>query len=158
MCKLNAFGGAALAIAMAALSYSPSALAQGFDHEAMLTGYWGWVEQEDDPADFSGTCDNHPMRVWFTEAGGRFHSQWALDVELGHIATSPVYASVLNPDGRGMIHLAYDGEERIDDQGNRVSWYLVMLDNDAFVWVRNDWVNAGGNTRAMVRCKEWMVS
>lgn len=158
MSAFNALKRAAIVIAMAALACLPAAWAQKFDHVSALTGYWGWVSGDEDPADFSGTCDNHPMRVWFTENGGRYHSQWELDIEAGYVSTSPVYQSTLGSSGLGVLYIAYDQEERMDAAGNAVSWYLVMVDDSRFVWVRNDWVGTGDSTRPMVRCAGRMVS
>lgn len=158
MRMLNVFKGAAGVISLAALSCASSAAAQGFDHATALTGYWGWVSFEDDPADFTGTCDNLPLRVWFTEGGTRYNSQWVSDVENGYFATSPVYESVLTPSGRGVIFVAYDDEQRTYDDGTTVAWYLVMLDENTFVWMREDWVRDGETSRAMVRCQEQSIS
>ena len=144
---------AAGAIALAAF-FVPAAEARQPNHVSQLEGEWGWLPFDDDPPDMTGLCSNEPMRIWFSENGRRYHSQWETDIEYGYISTSPVYSATTTEDGVLVMFLQYDDETRLDPDGNPVAWYLVLSEPESFVWVREDWVEQGNTTRPMVRCED----
>ena len=50
--------------------------------------------------------------------------------------------------------IAYDGEERLMDNGEPHIWHWVFADRDNFFWVRDDWRAKGGRTNMLVRCND----
>lgn len=117
----------------------------------MLPGLWGWVPQDGDPEEMSGTCAHLPMRIWFSEGGTRYNSQWSGDET---VFTSPIYTWLpADGDSAGFL-IQYDDEDRTDADGNPVAWFLFMTAPDRFVWIRRDWVESGGSTRPMERCED----
>lgn len=148
--------GAAGAIALAALFVSAPVAAQGqVDALRDAVGNWDWsmTEEEAEAARAAGEpdqpCLRTTMRIWMSEDGRRFNSLWSGEGE--ELYTGPVL--LVLPDREGFL-LQYDDEDRRDDNGNLVSWILLMTSPDRFVWVRRDWVSQGNTTRAMVRCED----
>lgn len=145
--------GAAGAIALAALFVSGAGFAQTPNVLHQVEGYWGWAVTEDDAAaDDAGpdhTCNGGPLHIWMSEAGRRYNSRWTGEDD--EIATGRVL--MLMPDHHA-LQIQYDGEERLDPDGNPVSWVLLMTSPDSFIWVRRDWIGTGNSTRPMVRCED----
>ena len=57
--------------------------------------------------------------------------------------------------------IKYENEDRLMDNGKHHVWTMVFLDEDHFVWVRQDWMKngvIGGQTVRRVRCEGLEVS
>lgn len=145
----------ALALAVFACGIS---VAQTLDPQTLLPGWWGWVPMADDPEDVAGACENQPMRIWFSEDGERYNSVWVDEDGSEHVSTSRILRRLPSTETTAGFLIQYDGEERLDDQGNPVAWYLFMTGPTRFVWVREDWVPNGGTTRPLERCDGSIVS
>jgi hypothetical protein len=50
------------------------------------------------------------------------------------------------------LHVALDGEDRLDDSGKPVTWHLVVFDRNTLKWHRSDWAE-GEFTPKLVRCE-----
>lgn len=148
--------GAAGAIALAALfvSVTQARAQDALDAVRDAEGHWDWATTPDEAAEARPAgrpdqpCLGVTMQIWMSEDGRRFNSQWSGEGD--EIATGPVLLVLPERDG---FMIRYDGEDRLDPEGNPVSWILLMTSRDSFVWVRRDWVGTGGSTRPMVRCE-----
>ncbi len=92
---------------------------------------------EEDRGDFR--CDQSPLEILITqdETGGfRYQSSKRGD---NHADRSPVL-SVPSRSGRPLFMVQYEGETRLGDDGEPVSWALEMPDRDHFYWIRSDWL------------------
>jgi hypothetical protein len=147
----KAAGAMALAAFLCPVGITGNAVAQDdtvLDPQALLPGYWGWESSLPERADY--TCDTNPMRIWFTEEGTRYNSQTAGTVEL---FTSEIIFHLPSTAYSAGFLIQYDGEERVDAEGNLVSWFLIMDGPDQFYWVERNWVSTGGRTDYLVRCQ-----
>lgn len=150
---LNVFKGAAGVISLAAFCVS-AAQAEPLDPYEMLPGYWGWIRSETETETF-GTCADSPLQIWFSEDRRYYYSQ---HMGSDQQVTAPILFNLPSSEEAAGFLLQYEGEERLDDDGNPVSWYLLMTAPDRFVWVRNDWVAHGGSTAPLEKCEGIEVS
>ncbi|WP_323762412.1 hypothetical protein [Maricaulis sp.] len=145
---------AAVALAAAAF-FVPAAAAQDqvLDPVTILPGLWGWDTEVREGADY-GTCENAPLRIWFSDRGERYNAQ---NVGSEAVFTAPVLAHLPATAELAGILIRYDDEDRLDDAGNVVAWWLVMTGENSFIWIRNDWVGTGGSTAPLVRCDDSLI-
>lgn len=128
-----------------------AALAANPDVLARVQGRW-----ELDPAgsDERGTytCEAEPLTIITDAARARFASS------RGEAATA---ADILEVRDDAFL-IRYDGEDRLDEAGRPVEWFLLLLDGDTrFAWVRRDWIDPStgdiqGATALRRRCPEPM--
>jgi hypothetical protein len=137
-----------IAAAIAAAALGAAAQDGRFDALDRVAGAW-----ELDPAETAAEsigdyrCDADPLRIEISEDGRRYTSTQA---ETG-VWTGPVLADLPNfPTGPAFL-IEYDGEERLDPSGSPVQWLLVMQGEDAFYWIRRDWLARGGFPRTPLR-------
>lgn len=139
---------AAGAVALAAFLSPAASAGDPFDAILVIEGSWGWAPDEIEDAEF-GTCEKQPMQIWLTENNTRYHSR--IQHSDREYAARFLLQRVTIGDDPGML-IQYEGEARIDDNGDPVAWYLVMPDQDRFYWVRRDWVGQNRRTAHLERC------
>ena len=152
-----------LALVFAPSAWTPTALAQDLlttdEIVKALPGIWAMQVAIPPATKRTLQCEHHAIRISFEKA-----ADGALIYQSQHAGIDPL------PDGedgisrskvdtvaiRGKsvaIVLQYDGEERLDDKGKPVRWWLIMPDRDTFYWHREDWA-AGAVTAASHRCPD----
>ena len=145
---------AAAALAAAAFFVPVSSAQDGvLDPAALLPGYWGWDPEAVEAGAF-GTCENSPMRIWFSDDGERYNSQWEGDES---VATAPIIMRLPSSGASAGFLIRYDDEERLDPDGHPVEWLLLMTGSTQFVWIRRDWITTGGSTAPMLRCDDALI-
>ena len=147
MPSIKVFYALLLSCLIAAGAQAQSAQPSGEALFAIAEGRWGVAS--DSPGREAVNCDDAPLHIEIDAERGRYTATFANG--------QPVAADIL-ANGEGWFHIAYDGEERLDDFGRPQSWYWVMIDENTFTWVRNDWVDTGGATAARVRCEGALAS
>jgi hypothetical protein len=156
-----------------ALAVAPCAAAQARDispetaaiAEERLSGVWAMMRR-DPPESTEGPlfldCRQHAMEIRFDrDADGRLvYESKAIGTGAAErtpeqrISRGPVRNLIANPRGPGVILVVqYDGEPRLDDEGNPVTWELILIDANTFHWQRADWPN-DAFTPASHRCPE----
>ena len=115
-----------------------------------IEGYWE-IDPEHAPEDNIQRCDQSPLKIDISEDGATYRAEM-VGIEDSAVE-SPILARLKLPDGALLIHIQYEGEERLDDQGQPVSWWLVSLNRNEFYWVRHDWMRDGGATVPRRRCE-----
>lgn len=70
------------------------------------------------------------------------------------LGDEPIKARILDV-GEQWFSIQYEGEERLMDNGELQIWYLILIEADKFVWVREDWITddgVRGSTEPRKRC------
>ena len=123
-----------------------------------LPGYWGIDPDETPPHLFgpgSETCDTLPVRIWLSEEGDRYNSQYAGE---GLFGTSPILQRLPASEYGTGILIAYENLEQLDPYGEQIRWWLVMTDRNHFQWYRLDSDGQRYEGRALERCPDAAVS
>ncbi|MEQ8406494.1 MAG: hypothetical protein RKE49_15475 [Oceanicaulis sp.] len=114
---------------------------------SIAEGRWGVSADTPDRGEVN--CETAPLHIEIDAERGRYTATFAN----GQAVAANILAT-----GEGWFHIAYDDEARLDDFGRLQTWYWVMIDENTFTWVRNDWVDTGGATAARVRCEGALAS
>lgn len=108
-----------------------------------LQGDWGWTGLDE--------CTKGPIRFRFTDASRRMHLSHLTEAPDGSKQLPRVETSYTvlggSPD---RLHLRMDGDEKGED-GQPVTWDLVLFNENTYRWHRSDWP-PGGHTKAVRRC------
>ncbi len=109
-----------------------------------IAGTWGFAEVNEcaeDPRDFVFSRDGKRMSAvhkGLAEAGdGDLRSRFEYKV----LAATPE-----------SLHVALEGETRLDESGQPVTWDLVVFDTNTLRWRRSDWPQ-DEFTSELVRCE-----
>ena len=159
MTSSNLYVKAACALALAAFSSASAA----DDHRSLdiasdLPGMWG-QDRDLTPAGNqrpgSADCETNPLRIWLSEDGQRYNSQYDGSSFIG---TSRIHEYLPSSAASAGIVISYDNVSQPDRNGVQLRWHLVMVDAYRFNWIRED---SDGNTSfysAMTRCPDDLFS
>lgn len=108
-----------------------------------LQGDWGWTGLDE--------CAKGPIRFRFTHDSRRMHLSHLTEAPDGSKQLPRVETSYTVLGGSSdRLHLRMDGDGKGED-GQPVTWDLVLFEENAYRWHRSDWPS-GGYTRAVWRC------
>ena len=125
------------------------AQAQVLSYEEVLEnipGIWAvpFAEEDgDDPEKTITDCAQSHIRIQITDRNGTLHyiAQHSGRDGVGFPPHEQVVEQAIHTDGRVLpaLHIKCENEERLDEDGNSVSWYLFMITRDEFIWSAAHW-------------------
>lgn len=103
-------------------------------------------------------CERFAMNIWLREENGAvvYYSQASgSDVDITSEPDRSLVRHAPGEDGQPIpaLLIQYDGEDRVTDDGAKVSWRLYMPDRDAFTWQATHW-GWSGSTPFRHRCSD----
>lgn len=107
----------------------------------ILTGTWGWEVE-------GASCDDNPHTLTFSDDGKTLTLRYARSLD-ENPPTTVVYTVV--GDGDGYLRTKKVAETETAEDGQVVTWDLVVLDVNSYCWHRTDW-QPGRCTRPARRC------
>lgn len=110
----------------------------------ILPGTWGWQGTDD--------CKSFPIRIRFSADRKQMYLSAAPRKNDGTRKPRNEYTYNVLGDGTNVLHLSLVSEWRDDAGGTPITWYLVVIDHNAYFWNRSDWPHDTG-TKSVVRCK-----
>ena len=93
------------------------------------------------------TCETFQHTFDFSSTKKDFSMHFA---NLDSKETSKVNYKILSVEG-STLYTDMEGEDRKDKNGNLVSWYLVVNDQNSYCWRRSDW-GLNSCTNPITRC------
>ena len=128
-----------IAIALAACDASIEVY-EGDPFSVLENGPWGFAVDDNACETFQHTFD-------FSSTKKDFSMHFA---NLDSKETSKVNYKILSVEG-STLYTDMEGEDRKDKNGNLVSWYLVVNDQNSYCWRRSDW-GLNSCTNPITRC------
>lgn len=116
--------------------------AQAPDVFSRVQGEWGWIDNK------ALACNSHPHMIAFVEGNTRARFETKAPVADG--VKNEYFYKVLSHD-KDSITMRLETESKRTQNGELVSWTLILKGKDTYVWRQNDWT-AGKTTSAIVRC------
>jgi hypothetical protein len=108
-----------------------------------LPGKWGWEGTEE--------CAKEPAVLRFSSHNRRMHIvHTPIGMDGSPEPRREASYTVTGHNGN-VLNMAMDGEDRKDDQGQLVTWNLIVLDETTYCWNRNDW-RATACTKSVKKC------
>ena len=90
------------------------------------------------------TCEDDPLVISIDKQAMRYRAVTSSSSDDADILTV----------GESFFVLRYDGEERLDENGQPLIWLFYLIDDDHFAWLRDDQVKKQnfGRTALRMRC------
>lgn len=111
--------------------------------ESTLAGVWG-----EDEAD----CRANPHTITFSPQGDLMHVRYAEGGTADNESLQERFTYRVLAHRAYGLHLALQGETRLDDSGSPVTWEARQAELDSYCWWRSDWP-ATSCTAPRVRCE-----
>lgn len=89
-------------------------------------------------------CSIDALHIRVDESKDRYYYKFGNDEESG--------ADVLVIE-ESYFAVRYDDETRLMENGEPHIWYFYLKNPDEFVWIREDWIDAGNATASRRRCQ-----
>ncbi|KRA21167.1 MULTISPECIES: hypothetical protein [unclassified Lysobacter] len=142
------------AVVVVALAASPVAIGDAVAQEKAKTirstssilsaESWGW--------DGTDQCSTSPQRIRFSEDGKRMHLSQYAEGENGKPGKRIETSYTVGGQSGDSLAMVMDNETRTDDAGRKISWNLILLDEESYCWQRSDWESTEC-TKLVRRCE-----
>lgn len=128
---------------------------------AELPGVWVMIPRDAAAPPMSQLCETASTRISIRQSGANaiYLSEFLGVLPDGKVDEDRFSRSAIRrvaaAPGFGMegIHVQYEGEDRLDDNGRPVAWILFMPDRDTFYWHMVGWPR-GATTVPSRRCPD----
>jgi|GEM_PF-2112943 len=118
-----------------------AAQAQVLSYEEILenlSGVWAIPFSDKEDADLETDCAQLHINIQIEDRDGTLYyvAQHGGSEASGTPPHEQIVKQAIHTDGRVLhaLHISYENERRLDDDGNPISWYLFMLSQDEFTW------------------------
>ena len=111
----------------------------------LADGHWGIVPDTSVPEYSKFSCSESPLIVSISDDGLIYNSVNGIRIDKAKILDW----------GDKFIQIQYLDEKRLMDNGELQIWNMFFLNEDEFLWIREDWIVGGkvtATTEKRIRC------
>ena len=115
------------------------------DEEYNVRGRWAWSKEE-------SRCVKNWHRIYVDDKQNIMMFESSIPFKQRTGEETRYYKYLILDHGKNKYHVSLEDENRLDNEGDPVTWFLILIDPDTYYWRRSDWEENQG-TSFVRRCR-----